>query len=497
MRSALLAGLAALVIAQLVAPPSFAAQAAAEQQEDSLFKRVMAAIIAGRAESILPELDSAAAAARKSDDRDAEGLVVGLRASALLSAGRREDARKAFDLSAQLTKEQGFPNYLRFLISVDKKEWQDASTALDRLVGYYPDIIRDIDPQSAYYYFAENKVTPQAHLDDQRIGLAEIGYAGADGDHLTLNAISVLLKRGEIARANELAQFVDDVRRLQEALVDRQYEPLWPAFERHAGDHSERAAASRIRRTKLAVDENPDDQSKLGNLIRALSTAGQTEEALAVGARVGATSTELAALDEDLAWVVNEHALALHRAGKKGEAERRYSELIAANSSKTWVVGMVINRLELLVEDGNSHVADGLLANAEAVAATFGNPYARQLVRRLKLCNAVALNRKDAVPALTADLRSHAADSEAATIEGLLCAGDLEGAETIALKQFADPEKVSSVLARLQKKPLSRDDPSVWTAHWAKLRTRPAIDAAFAKAGRDLPDRFYVAAVTP
>lgn len=492
MRRATLALWAALVIAGPVAPPSIAAQAVAEQQDDSLYERVMAAIIAGQAETVLPELASAAAAARKSGDDNAEGLVVGLRANALLSAGRREDARKAFDLSAQLTKEQGFPNYLRFLISVDKKEWQDASTALDRLVGYYPDIVRTIEPRSVYFYFAENKGTSEDHLDDQRIGLAEIGYAGADGVFLTLNAIAVLMKRGEAARAAELTPFVDDVRRLQEALVDRKYEPLWPAFERNAGERSALAAASHIRRTKSAADENPEDKSRLSNLVSALSTAGQTEEALAIGAKVGATPTELAALVEDLAWVVNEHALALHRAGKKAEAERRYSELIAANSSKPWIVNMVINRLELLVQDGNNAAADGLLSHAEAAAATFGNPYARQLVRRLKLCNAVALGKNDAVSALVADLHKHAADAEAATIEGLLCAGDLDGAETIALKQFADPEKVTAVLASLQRKPLSRDDPSLWTTNWAKLRTRPAIEAAFAKAGRDLPDRFYV-----
>ena len=497
MRPGALAVVAALLVAGPVAAPSFAAQPATAQQKDNLLDRVMAALVAGRPETILPELDTAAAAARKAGDADAEGLIVGLRGNVLLSAGRREDAVKAFDLSAKLTKEQGFTNYLRFLVSIDKKAWADASGALDRLVAGYPDVVRDIDPQSVYYYLADNKVTPKAHLDDQRISLAEIGYGGADGVHLTLNAISALMRRGEIPRANELARFVTDVRRLQEALIDRQYEQLWPVFERNAGKHSTLAAASHIRRTRLAVDEKPEDRSKLRALVSALSTAGQHEEALATGAKVGATPSELAALDEDLAWVVNEHALALHRAGKKAEAEKRYSELIATNSSKPWIVSMVINRLELLVQDGNNQAADGLLTNADAVAAKFGNPYANQLVRRLKLCNAVALGRKDALSKLAADLRSHAADSEAATVEGLLCIDDLDGAEKITLKLLRDPETVGSVLASLQKTSLSRDDPSLWTVNWAKLRLRPAVAEAFAKAGRDLPDQYYVPAVTP
>jgi hypothetical protein len=133
----------------------------------------------------------------------------------------------------------------------------------------------------------------------------------------------------------------------------------------------------------------------------------------------------------------------------------------------------------------------------EPTAKVEGSPYAQQLVRRLRYCTLTQLGRVAEADKYKADLLAHAADAPGATIEGLLCAGDMDGAEQLALTALASPDREKRTafeedfVRHLQATPLPQDDPSVWQGRWADLRKRPAIAAAFDRLGRDMPTNLF------
>ncbi|HVH89216.1 MAG TPA: hypothetical protein VM912_21050, partial [Terriglobales bacterium] len=77
--------------------------------------------------------------------------------------------------------------------------------------------------------------------------------------------------------------------------------------------------------------------------------------------------------------------------------------------------------------------------------------------------------------------------------DGLLCAGDVDRAEQLAIRTLNTSDKVArkgferEFVWAMQPVPLTDDIPTVWANSWKDLRRRPAIAAAYAKLGRDLP----------
>lgn len=428
----------------------------------------------------------------QTDDAPQLAVLHALHGAALVGTNDIAGAGKAFDVSNKLNAEERFGDRMQFLAGLVRERHDQSSLALDKLLAVAPDLVRDLDVESVYTYLADTNGTPRSHLDDQRIALAKIGYGGLDGTYLTLNAIRILLDRNQDGEAAELIAYLDSLSVVQNALVDRRFERLWPSFATSAGDHGAKISAESIRKARVEVDANPTDSRKSRNLMDVLANARRYEEANRIGAGFAANTDQLAALDEDGGWVVNEHALILLKMGKLADADRRYEDLIRSNSAKPWVVNMMINRAELLTQTGRFEAAAKVLADIEAFTAKNGNPYARQLVRRLKLCNAIGLKQTAAIPALLAAVKVHSTDSLTATVEALLCANDRAGAENITLEMLNDINKADGLIVLLQRKPFDRDDPSMWVTSWQSLRGNPAIDAAFNKLGRDLPDLYQV-----
>jgi hypothetical protein len=156
-----------------------------------------------------------------------------------------------------------------------------------------------------------------------------------------------------------------------------------------------------------------------------------------------------------------------------------------------WRVNMKINRLELLVLDGKFERALPLIDPTSKVE---GSPYADQLVRRLRYCTLSRLGRTNDATKFLPEMLAHASDAPGATIDGLLCAGQVDQAERVALTALKNPDEQrrlsfeSDFVRQLQRAPLTADDPSVWQTRWQELRARPAIAAEFDRLGRDLPD---------
>jgi len=218
-------------------------------------------------------------------------------------------------------------------------------------------------------------------------------------------------------------------------------------------------------------------------LALATHAAAQTTPAAApvqTVAHTAASAPRLQAVERTTPVVVD---------GRLDEADRLFASLNEADIPNAgWRVSMIINRLAFLVDSGQFERAAPLLDGAEEAAKMNGNPYSRQLVRTFRYCVYRRTGRQDEAKAIRSEMLKHADDARTATIDLLICAGELDDAEKLALKELSDEGFQSNFVWKLQRKPLSSDDNKFWSAGWAALRQRPAIAKEFDRLGRDLPD---------
>ncbi len=476
------------VIEPAAAEPSAARPDAKRASDEDLGQALLSGVLAARPQATVDRITGMLALARDTGER---ASLLTLRGAGLIGLGKIDAANRDFSEARRLATPDIKVDYLYFFAAISHDRADQASIALDRLLAGPLENLMSVNPEYMHYYLATKKV-PKAKLDDQRIGLAKASFGGPDFAFMRLAAVRILMARGRTAEAASLVPTINRVSMVQQALIDRRLEPLWPEFERFAGPKMAALANRVVASAEADFAVDPADFDRRRRLMEAYSAANRNADAIARGTEVGVTPDALAALDEPGGWVVNQHAMSLFREGKRAEADRRFADLIAANSAKPWIVNMTINRLELLTQVGNYTAADALVAYTEANGRSFASPYAKQLIRRMKMCTAVSLKQMAQVPALLAEVQAHAKDAQTATVEGLICAGDVAGAEKLALEGLADEDSRTSIVSQMQKKPLDPDDPSLWSDDWSALRDRPAVEAAFQKAGRDLPDLYRV-----
>ena len=442
--------------------------------------------------------DEALATAKKlqPDRPEGQAFAAALQASALLGLKRDAEARALLARAEQLAPHSAEPSRVLFIGALVTDRPEFAADALDRMIARAPDMVRDLDWDTVRYFLQKEPKGQDIRNEDRRIALARIGYGGETeiGHWRAADAVDILVKRSDFAGARELLPYVNEPEAYEDMLIQKRYAPLWPQLGELGGPHLERVRQSSLQGIQAEYSNAPNDQEKLNLYVNALRHSGRYDEAIALRSKVPATVAAMSSADEPMGWTVNNIALALHDAGRAEDADNLFAMLNDAPMPKEyWRVSMKINRLELLVEDGKFEKALPLI---EPTAKTEGSPYADQLVRRLRYCTLSSLGRKDEAAKYLPDLMKHAADAPGPTIDGLLCGGDLDKAEQVALDTLGSKDKAAGFekdfIRRLQAHRLTSDDPSVWQGRWQELRAKPAIKQAFDRLGRDLPPEFLL-----
>lgn len=429
------------------------------------------------------------------DNREGQAIVSALRAAALFGLKRESEARALVEKAETLAPQSAAAPGTLFYGGLFTKRYDISAESLDKMLARFPDRVRDIDVESMGFFLRNEPKGQDQQNEERRVQLARIGYGGdLDGDYFASAAIDILIKRGDTAGAVELLRYIDQPRIIEDMLVQKRYSALWPRLAEIGGPNLAKVRAASVAAAERAYSEKPDDHELLQSYANALRHGGRLDEAIALRGRVPATAQDMSAADEKMGWAVNNIALALHEAGRADEADRLFAMLNdAPMTDSSWRVSMIINRLEMLVNDGKYDRALPLLDSTEASARRDGSPYARQLVRRLRYCTMAGLGRKDEAAKVRADVVAHAQDAYHATVDAMLCTGDMAEAERITLVALrdADAKKRSSFeedfVRALQPVALTSDDPSKWQARWAELRLRPAIAKEYERLGRDMP----------
>ena len=363
-----------------------------------------------------------------------------------------------------------------------------AGSLLDRLVGRAPDIARTLPPEWVSATLRDTGEAGQI-IENRKVALAQMGYGGSKGDWLTAEAIGILVKRGDTQGATDLLRYLDSPREVENLLIDRRFAALWSKVAEQAGPRLAKSRASSVAAALQDLAANPSGAEELAELIGSYRYARRYDDAFKLRDRLPSSPAGFAKAEEHTGWAVNNMVLALHEAGRANEADALFAGLNSA-VREDWRISMLINRVELLVTDGKFAQSLPLITEAEKVGKS---PYAEQLLRRLRYCALSRLGRTAEAGRLRGDLLSHAKDAMAPTVDGLICTGELDAAEQLALGALNDDDFQTDFIRSLQAKPLTADDPSVWGG-WTALRQRPAIAAAFSRLGRDLPDELRATA---
>lgn len=465
------------------APPTSASAAPSEQ----FIERIQQDFDAGKYVQALRRADAFLKASKAPRDVSFAQTYRGI---ALLALGREPDGLAAFATARAAVPDEAEIARLHFQLGSDLGSADVALAALDKLIDAFPDVARTLPREGLFRVLAGlRQAKLDARADHYVVRLARIGFGDGDaGDHLAMSAARIELLAGRGEEAARLTAPVVGREPLQEALVSRAFAPLWAQLEVQAGPNMERAQAAAVLRAERGLAERPGDVQARWDLVSALRQASRFAEADRQASGFAADEASMKAIDEAGGWLVNEHALVLHAAGRADEADARFAAMRAIDIAKNgWLISMIINRAELLVMDGKFSRAEPLLTEAANLARTHGSPYARQLIRRMRVCSLHGLKRTSELSPAIADMAAHGNDAALETVDGYLCLGRLDAAEALIVKALADPAAQARAVRALQAVPMSSDDPSLWTTARIELRRRPAVEAAFNKVGRDLP----------
>jgi hypothetical protein len=442
--------------------------------------------------------DEALAITRKFQPDRVEGqaFLAAMQASAMLGLHRNADAQALVQKAEQLSPSSAEPSRVLFVGALITNQAEFAADALDRMIARAPDMVRELDWAQMRYFLNHEPKDQQQRNDDRRVALARLGYGlnEEEGGWIAAGAVDILVRRGDAAAAGALLQYIDEPQAIENMLIQKRYSAIWPQLEQVGGSHLEKVRSFSAAKAQRAFDEAPDDHQKLAELANALRHSGRLGDAIALRAKLPRSSSEMASADEDLGWAVNNVAYALQHAGRIDEADQLIGLLDdAPMTDARWRVSMIINRLEMLTSAGKFERAAALLDATETSAKNDGSDYARQLVRRLKFCILSSQGKKDQAAKVLPDMLAHADDSIEATVSALVCGGEIDKAEQVALaglqnKDDGKRRKFEEDFVRaLQPVRLTSDDPSAWDSQWQVLRGRPAIAAAYERLGRDMP----------
>lgn len=425
-------------------------------------------------------------------NRKGRGLVTGMRAAAMMGLKRKAEALRLFNDAETLHPDEPLIINLKMMSALMVEDHFIALTALDRMIARFPDALHEVEPRLVWQLLREAPVDQASRNADRWVALARIGFGAEYGDGNTAYAIEILVKRGDLHGASELLRYLDEPDKIQEMLVMKSYAAFWPAVEAHAGLHLGNVIKTNVDEAAAAYGADPENWIKFTNYTEALRLAGRPEEAIALQAKLPMTPESISEIDELAGWAVNNVAYALRAAGRPDDADRLLATLTEASMpDEHWRVNMIINRLAFLVEGGQFDRALLLLAGAEKSAMEDGNSYSQQLVRAFQYCTYRRTEKLAEASRIRAEMMKFAKDARIATVDMLICAGELEDAERIALEGVSDDGFHASFVRSLQRKPLIGQLPAVWFDDWLALRQRPAITKEFERLGRDLPDRMH------
>lgn len=430
------------------------------------------------------------------ENQAAEAMIKIMRAAALTGLHRDGEATTMLAEANAIPIEDSSVKEFAVNLGLKMERIEVARWGFDQMLAKHPKEALNLAPSKVYFIIRKQADETLAYRENHLVSLARLGFGeGAVGSDIAFLAIGVLLDRGDVTGAATLLPRVDAPVDVEKMLISRRFEGLWPQIEATSDPHLTRLRVRQVDFAQKAVAYAPNDFQKLADLVNAYRSADRLSDAIALKDRLPTEPSALASISKG--WAINNIAFAMYEAGRDKEADDLFALLNdSALPASGWSVSMKINRLDALVNHKAYQEGMLLLQQTAESATTDGSDHAIQLIRRLRFCIYSQLGRRSDAAEILPELLAHANDAAVATVDALLCGGEIDRAEQLLASSVNLGGFTTDMVRALQPNALTNDEPSAWSNAWDDLRRRPAVARFYARYGRDLPTRFLRRSVT-
>jgi tetratricopeptide (TPR) repeat protein len=409
--------------------------------------------------------------------------------------GYCQNGQEAWTSFKQATDEADVTPYawrMRFFYAV---EYKDADDALISLEGAAANASAGVDVRDD----SLRKLVARLVASGDETRLTKVfalldahGWTPKDpaghADSLWTDYALLLVGKGDLVNARRVGARIVHPRDVLRVRLDKRFAPLLEGDGAKAFDVVKAAEADLAAKRKQFA-AMPDDPDRLVSLAFGLKQVGRPAEGLAL------VDAWLAAhpVAEDARpprWVLGARVDLLWALGRYDEAVA--AERLAAAPGPDHANGIhIISLAGALNGLGQNREALSLMKALVIDRANGLDGYQTMLARAQEVCAAAAIGpeAKDDLDDALAYTAAHAADSDPARAEALLCAGDLDGAAALYIARLKDPaRRLDALLAfsPMQRAPEPPADTAL-RARQARVAARPDVKAAIAAVGQTEP----------
>ncbi|MEA3015437.1 MAG: hypothetical protein QOI38_159 [Sphingomonadales bacterium] len=322
--------------------------------------------------------------------------------------------------------------------------------------------------------------------------LLGIGWPGPEGSPLDADALRLVvidrhIQRGDLAAAGRVAGEVKGVEAVLRLITARRYDPAQPGIDRLARLRAAIAEEDRVTAARLAAV--PDDTARLVDRVVFLRSVGRDRDVLALLLPMMAEVRLVVDRHPEGLWLINEAAYSLIANGEIREGLELMRPLAAMDlEANPHLISPIINYVGTLSGLGRAEEA---LTHAQRIAdVSQASDYGRMWIWSAAACSAIDLGRSAEAARWIGRMEEKAAANRAAMLQMQLCRGDFEAAERILVAALGSEEERDDAILWLQDyEPLPVALPAAAQRReqdFARLRARPAVQAALAAVGHQL-----------
>jgi tetratricopeptide (TPR) repeat protein len=418
-------------------------------------------------------------------DQPSQHVALQLGAKTALQTGK-PDLAQQFAARATAMPQQSIDDWkYRLTASVRLSDARDEAlviATIAREVGHDASVLSDVQVLAAV------NDTNRPELEQQRFDMLQALYAvqwRPEDDRrasVVWRELSLmLLARGNVDRAVEVAANISDPYATVAMMADRRYRPLFKS--RLVRTDVANMAIDNIARLRLQMQQRPRSLNTALRLGLALLHSGRYQDVLAVTTDVDRRSQATGAPAYDdmdkLSWLVRLQARALARLGRDEEALQQLHRAIGL-IDKNDSVNQPINLADALCEFGRPAEALALLPK-DALASAYG----KMQIQWVRLTAAVELGTAQDVESSLAYMRAHQADSPRTLQLALVRAGALDEAEQILLSRLSDANQRGAALFESQQFAVPPGPALVlqWHRQQSDFLQRAPVRAAISRVG--------------
>src|SRR5215217_4844297 len=405
--------------------------------------------------------------------RQQSGLAV-----VLSAAGRHDAADAAAD--ALIAMQPGEARSYRLALSIAGRAEHFSRFAT--IIGRAADGLTDPEQRAAFHTalrseYVYSMLFAVREDQDARARLAaqflRLGWPGESepathADELRMIVLERQVARGESSGAAELAAQVRGLGSVLRLVTGLRFDPFTGEGDRLARVRA--AIDAEDRATAAALAAAPEDTARLVERASFLRSVGRERDVLTLLMPLMADPALVVARGERGLWLVNEAAYSLVATGEVREGIELMRPLSTMDlAARPELVNTSINFVSMLYETGH---AEEVLPAAEALSAALS----------------ADLGRRPASDAWLQRMIPKTEEHPGAVIDALLCRGESAAAERVLIDALASERWRDQAVLWMQDFAPAAETPVTRRMHerFAALRARPAVEAAFARAGRRL-----------